>query len=132
MPATKKNEFWKLRKRHGKPPKYDDAETFRVDANRYFDYMIENPFKKEVIYSINGKTLKGYISKQRPFSITGFCVFLGIPKRSFYNMGKDERLMHIVTRVRDIIWVNQFEGACAGIFNANIIWRKLCLVEREV
>ena len=132
MPATKTNEFWKLRKRHGKPPKYDDAETFWIDACRYFENIIENPFKKEIIYSIKGKIVKGYITKQRPFSVTGFCVFLGIPKRSFYNMGKDARLMHIVTRVRDIIWVNQFEGACAGVFNANIVWRKLCLVEREV
>lgn len=131
MPATKNNKFWKLRKRHGKPPKYDEPETFWIDACR-FENIIENPFKKEVIYSFNGKIVKGYITKQRPFSVTGFCVFLGIPKRSFYNMGKDARLMHIVTRVRDIIWVNQFEGACAGIFNANIVWRKLCIVEREV
>ena len=96
-----------------------------------FDYIIDNPFTKEVIYSFNGKIVKGYISKQRPFSVTGFCVFLGIPKRSFYNMVEDARLMHIVTRVRDIIWLNQFEGACAGIFNLNVVWRKLCLVERE-
>jgi DNA-packaging protein gp3 len=132
MPATPKNEYWKLRKRHGKPPKYDDVETFWIDACKYFDYITDNPFKREVIYSFNGKIVKGYITKQRPFSVTGFCVFLDIPKRSFYNMAEDARLMHIVTRVRDIIWLNQFEGACAGIFNANIVWRKLCLVGREV
>lgn len=132
MPATPKNEYWKLRKRHGKPPKYDDAETFWVDACRYFENIIKNPFKKEVIHSFNGKIVKSYITKQRPFSVTGFCIFLGIPKRSFYNMAEDTRLMHIVTRVREIIWLNQFEGACAGIFNANIVWRKLCLVERAV
>jgi hypothetical protein len=131
MPAIKNNQYWQLRKRHGRPPKYDNAETFWVDACRYFDYITDNPFKKEVVGSCNGKIVRVYIDKQRTFSVTGLCLFLDIPKRSFYNMANDARLMHIFTRVRDIIWLNQFEGACAGIFNASIIYRKLSLESKS-
>jgi DNA-packaging protein gp3 len=131
MPATKNNQYWQLRKRHGKPPKYDNAETFWVDACRYFDHITDNPFKKQMIGSCSGKIVRYYLDKQRPFSVTGLCLFLDIPKRSFYNMAEDARLMHIVTRVRDIIWLNQFEGAVAGIFKESIVWRKLSLESKR-
>ena len=43
----------------------------------------------------------------------------------------DKGFIDIITRIEEIIETQQFEGASVGVFNANIIARKLGLVERQ-
>ena len=74
---------------------------------------------------------------QRPYSLTGLCIYLGTSSRwwsSFRSecMKKnDEDFLHVIARVEETIETQQFEGACVGAFNANIIARKLGLSDKQ-
>lgn len=43
----------------------------------------------------------------------------------------DEDFLHVIARVEETIETQQFEGACVGAFNANIIARKLGLSDKQ-
>lgn len=62
----------------------------------------------------------------------GLCVFLGISTSSFYKyyVG-DNDYVDIITRIREVIRTQKFEGAAAGFLNANIIARDLGLKEQH-
>ncbi len=65
-----------------------------------------------------------------PFSIPGLCTFLGISTKSFekYSHLPEYAKFHdVCAKITDIIFVQKFEGAVVGTFNAAIIIRDLGL-----
>lgn len=44
---------------------------------------------------------------------------------------EDKDLFEVITRIEEVIETHQFEGACTGVFNANIIARKLGLMNKQ-
>ncbi len=121
------NEYWKLRKQHGRHKRYTNAETLLNDAYRYFDYVMDNPLE-EVIF-VSGKRIT--VKRERPFTVTGLLLFIDLPKTSFYQMAKDSDLSYAYERIKSIIWVQKFQGACVGIFNPKIIARELYLYHKK-
>lgn len=133
MPAPKNNSFWKKRTKHGRDKIFATPEDFLASAYEYFEACDENPwFKKEAIKSGDMAGTLIDIPVQKPYSIQGLCIFIGITERTFLNYETEKAykdFFQVFTHVRDIIENNQMEGATVGAYNANIIARKLGLAD---
>lgn len=137
MAAPRGNKYWKLRSKHGRDILFETPEVLWEAACEYFNWCDRNPWNKnEAIKSGDnaGKIIK--VPTQRPYSLSGLCIYLNCNQGYFNDFKKnDERCTEdfsvIITRVEEIIETQQFEGATVGVFNANIIARKLGLVDKQ-
>lgn len=135
MAAPKGNEYYLLRSKDGRETEYQPAELLEV-ANGYFKWCLDNPLLEETIQKrkINRDEEiieKVTLNKMRPFTLQGFCNYAEICINTFKAYEDREEFMTVATRIRGIIEGHQFEGAAAGFLNANIIARKLGLVDRN-
>lgn len=153
MSWQKGNKYWKIRKKSGRDRKFT-PEDIEKQANRYFKYCMENPLREEIIvnkswieYTNEVLIVKGeeqivekkithpfsrtYISKMRPFTIQGFCNFIGLQSSTLNDYSKLEDYSSIVAHVYQIIYNQKFEGAAVGMLNSNIIARDLSLVDKQ-
>lgn len=153
MSAPKGNQFWMLRNKHGRDKLFATPELLWDAACEYFQWCDENPWTtKKAIQKVipmkrkEGKrtrvvneeqTQKEVTPVARPYSLTGLCIYVGASTmwwRNFKEACKkknDEDFLLVITRVEETIETQQFEGACVGAFNANIIARKLGLVDKQ-
>lgn len=134
MAAPKGNQFWKLRSKHGRDTLFSTPEILWEAACEYFEWCDKKPWKKnEAVKSgdKSGKIIK--VPTQRPYSMSGLCLYLGCNQSYFYQFKErcGEDFSNIITRIEDIIETQQFEGAVVGAFNANIIARKLGLADKK-
>lgn len=135
MAASKGNQYWQFREKHGRGFKYT-PETFWEEAVKYFEWIsTQDWIKKEAIKGGDkaGSTMN--VPIQKPMCIGSFCLFLDIDDNTFYRYEKEEGyedFWEIARTARRIIESNQFEGATVGIFNANIIARKLGLGDKKI
>jgi len=133
MAAPKGNQFWKMRSKHGRDKIFSSPEIFLEAAYEYFEYCDNNPILK--YDAIRGGNNAGELIKipiQRPYSILGLCSFVHITHQTFRVYEKDENykdFITVFTHIREIIEENQLSGATVGIYNANIVARKLGLGE---
>lgn len=136
MPAPKGHKRWgNPRKRRKYTP-----EQLWESACEYFQWCDDNPFyeveqiKRNVQIAVCGAIDTNCINsltnriirlpKIRPYTIQGFCNHLNIKKQTFYNYSTKkygETYFDVSTRIREIIYDQQFCGAASGLFNANII-----------
>ena len=138
MAAPKGNRFWELRSKHGRDTLFASPELLWDSACEYFEYIESNPFEEDVVFHSNGIITHDVANKKRPFTLMGLCLFLGCNTKYFndfeevLNKRNDTLSLgfsEIVTRIREIIYNQKFEGAVTGFFNANIIARELGLKE---
>lgn len=131
MGAPKGNQFWKLRSKHGRDKIFKSPEIFLESAYEYFDKADENPWNKmEVVKSGENAGQLLPVPTQKPYTIQGLCIFLGITEDTFRNYERDDSykdFFEVFTYVRNIIENQQLEGATVGAYNANIVARKLGL-----
>ena len=136
MGAPTGNEFWKLRSKHGRDKLFQSPELLWDAAEEYFQWSVDNPLI-EIDYK--GKdALKVQIPKMRAFTIQGLCLYLGVNIQylnDFENSLKDKSLQinkdfsSVITRIKESIYHQKFQGAAAGFLNPNIIARDLGLKE---
>lgn len=150
MAAPKGNRFWELRSKHGREKLFSTPELLWEAACEYFQWCDENPWlsKKAIQKSVPKKRgKKGIVTEQltqqevsptaRPYSLTGFCIYVGASTMWWRNFKEgckstnDEDFLIVIARVEETIETQQFEGACVGAFNANIIARKLGLADKQ-
>lgn len=135
MGAPKGNSFWKLRSKHGRDKIFSSPEMFLEAAYEYFEQCDKNPWNKmEVVKTGENAGQLLPVPTQKPYSITGLCIFLGITYFTFrrYEENEDYKdFSTVFTHVRDIVETNQLEGATVGAYNANIVARKLGLVDKS-
>lgn len=131
MPAPIGNEYYKIRSKDGRGRKYETREELVEGINGYFDYCLNNPHRGQVSYHFQGIITKDTEEKMRSFSIEGLCVYLEICRTTFLEYEKNEDFTEVITRTREIIEMQQFEGAVSGFLNANLIARKLGLVDKS-
>ncbi len=135
MAAPKKNSFWKLRSKHGRDKIFETPDDFLKVAYKYFKLCDKNPWHHNEVVKTGkdaGKILP--VPTQRPYTIEALCRFCHITHKTFLNYEKEESykdFLQVFTHVREIIENNQFEGATVGAYNANIIARKLGLVDKQ-
>lgn len=116
------------------PKKYTAEELWEV-ACKYFDWAEKSSIKMaEPIKSGLGAGTMINVPHRRPLSIERLCIYADINTQTFYNYEKikdDKTYLDVCTRIRQIIDDNQFEGGMVGQFNANIVTRKLGLVDKQ-
>lgn len=131
MAAPKGNEYYRLRSKDGRDRIFKKPEELAKACNEYFDWIHNNPLQDQHIFSSYGNISKGTTNRMRSMSLEGLCNFLDISMDTFKNYAKREGFLVVTTRARQIIDAQQFEGAASGVFNANIISRKLGLSDKQ-
>ena len=131
MAAPKGNQFWKLADPEclGKPRLFKTPTDLWNSVKPYFEWVDENPIIKQSTNTTSKGTFHNEESLQKPYTWMGLYVFLGVSHLDFYKEKED--FLGIYTHIGNIIRNQKFEGATAGIFNANIIARDLGLKEQQ-
>jgi hypothetical protein len=145
MPAPKGHPLWG---NPCKPKKYSPGKLWEGSL-KYFEWCDENPIMvteqtkmPQRLDASMMKTMKPAMIKQflkqvvelphqRCYSIEGLSLFLDINPDTFYTYAKLETYSEICTRIKHIINTQHFEGGMAGTFNANIVTRKLGLIDKS-
>lgn len=126
------NQWWKRRSKHGRDVIFSDPNKMWEAACEYFEFADSNLLKSEKVF---GTGLRMNEAKMRPFSLKGLCIFLGVNERYFTqfkaSIACTEDFSTIISMIEDVIYQQQYDGAAAGLLNANIISRSLGLVNRE-
>lgn len=131
MQFEKGNEYWKLRTKDGRDRIYTKPEELADAANGYFQFCIDNPMLSEELFHSQGLVTSAQAKKMRPFTLTGLCNYIDIAVSTFQSYEKNPDFSAIITRIRQIIETQQFEGAASGFLNPNIIARKLGLTDKS-
>lgn len=121
-------EFYKIPHPGGRP-KVLTPDQLRQKANEYFSWCIENPLKEEEVVKYKEYFEIAEVSKPRVFTIQGLCMFIGIGSSTFYDYEGRPEFAEIISRIRNVIYHQKFEGAAAGFFKENLIIRDLKLKE---
>ena len=140
MSAPEGNQFWKLRSKHGRDKLFTTPELMWEAACNYFQWCVDNPMQEESIIKYKDSYEKANTSKLRAFTMEGMCHYLDCNKGYFSDFAnsikdKDDELSKdfsvIITRIREIIYRQKFEGAASGFLNANIIARDLGIADKQ-
>ena len=134
MAAPKGNQFWKQRSKHGRDKLFATPELLWEAACEYFAWCDNNPYyKHEAIKA--GQRCGDIIDipTQRPYSLSGFLFYIGASNSYWYDFKSagHKDFSSIINDIEKVIETQQFEGATVGIFNANIIARKLNLTDKQ-
>jgi hypothetical protein len=134
--APKGNKFWELRSKHGRDRLFATPELFWEAACEYFKWIEDNPL---IAVDFKGKDAERVeIPHTRPLTIQGLCLYLDCNVMYFNNFetsikGKDDEVSRgfsiILSRIRETIYRQKFEGAACGFYNPLLISRDLGLAE---
>lgn len=141
MGAPKGNNFWELRSKHGRSKLFESPELLWEAACEYFQWCIDNPFKKSEAKVINIGDYQSEVKiinldVMRPFTMNGLCNYLDCSTSYFRVFKCEERankeeFLTVITRIEETIYDQKFSGAASGFFNANIIARDLGLTDKK-
>lgn len=148
--------YWEWRKKVGRPKNIKTPQELWDLACEYFQTVDENPIllQEQKRGSVNmPRSAEGIDPKlmeqiinpvisletQRPYTWTGLESYLFEQRHVIldledYRYNRDGRYSEyggIIRAIDRIIFTQKFEGAAAGIFNANIIARDLGLVDKS-
>lgn len=128
MAAPKNNTYWRLRAKHGRDKKLTPDELWD-GASEYFRWCEETPLLESVLMQRTGEIMQ--LPKMRAFTFKGLAIHLGITSVNLAEYENDEGYRSILTRIREIIETQKYEGAAAGFLNPNIIARDLGLIDKK-
>ena len=137
MAAPKNNQFWKIRSSHGVEAIFTDPQKMWDAACEYFEWVDANPWVKVETRSKPNGDESTTTPTERPYTIGGLCVFLGVHSKYFNNFkttktyAENKDFADIITRIEEIIYTQKFEGAAVGAFNATIMSRELGLTDKQ-
>lgn len=136
MAAPKGNKFWKLRAKHGRDKLFESPELLWQAACEYFEWCDKNPLKEEKAFAYQGVITKEDVNLMRAYTLKGLCFYLNCSESYFRefksNVPKDgEDFLTVIDDIEKIIYNQKFEGAAAGLLNANIIARDLGLTDKK-
>jgi hypothetical protein len=131
------DKFWEARAKNGRPKIFSTPTDLWDACVEYFEYNSKRSVNK--VDFRGGFATRVVIPTPTPMTIEGLCLFLGVNTKYLWDfkdgLKKDdihfEGFSEIITRVEGIIFQQQYEGASAGMYNANIIARKLGLTDKK-
>lgn len=130
MTFTSGNRFWENRTEHGRKKLFESPEILWKECVKYFTWCASNPLL-DVQY-VGKDAHRVEVPKMRAFTWTGLELFLDIESLRWYKTSESHSdFLHIITHIDKIIFTQKFEGAAAGMLNANIIARDLGLVDKK-
>jgi len=148
MAAPKGNKFWELRSKHGRDKLFATPQLMWEAACEYFQWCNDNPLI-EVQYVGGGKRVR--VPKIRPYTLQGLTSYMdthtvyfnhfeaALNKKRLYAIAEgatvqftetDEDFYQVCTRIREVIFRQQFEGAASGFLKENIIARSLGIADK--
>lgn len=131
MGAPAGNQFWKQRTKHGRDKLFSDSKVLEMECEAYFEWCDSNPWvKNEAVKAGDHFGELVHVPTVRPYTIKGLCLYLDIDETTLSDYEKNKDFSRIISRVKNIIYTQKFEGATVGAFNANIISRELGLTEK--
>lgn len=125
------NQVWKLRKSHGRKPRFESPEGLELECEDYFQWVNDNPMLAVELVKFRDSVTQVQVPKMRVMSITGLCLFLGISYESWRQHRSKPDFIAVITRVESIIYTYKFEGATAGLLNAKTISREISLTSNR-
>lgn len=133
MAAPEGNSFWKMRTKHGRDAMFDDAEKLREACCEYFQWTEDNPLWEDKVGFYEGAATHTDTAKMRAMTISGLCLYLGIGPDTWRDWrGKRDDLTAVIRWADEVIKTQKFQGAAAGLLNANIIARDLGLSDKQL
>ncbi len=131
MAAPSGNQFWKLRSKHGRDILFATPELLWDACVEYFEATDARKWTKKDW--VGKDAVEVDRETDTPYTITGLCLYLNCNRGYFSDFKKtcSQDFSVIVSRVEDIIFTQQFEGASVGVYNGNIIARNLGLIEKS-
>ena len=135
MAAPKGNEFWKLRSKHGRDKLFTSPELLWEAACEYFEWCAKTPLHKSEAFAYQGKIKLKSVPIMRAMTMGQLCFYLHSDESYFrkFKSQLNETNKDFFTVIHDIeqtIYSQKFQGAAAGLLNANIIARDLGLSEK--
>lgn len=131
MKLLTEKEYYRLRSKSGRDRVFKSPKALIDACNDYFEWCIDNPMIEEKVFQHQGRPVTAETHRTRPFTLEGLCNHIDISLATFKAYEEHEALKNVATRIRQIIDNQQFEGVAAGMLNANIIARKLGLVDKK-
>jgi len=132
MGATKGNQWWKLRSKHGRDRLFESPELLWESACEYFQWCDENPWL--AVKSGTNSSGSFYEEKptERPYSLAGWFVYIGCSDNWLREFKKvcDKDFLRVIEQIELTIQKQQWEGATVGAFKENIIARTLGLQDK--
>lgn len=148
MAAPKGNNFWERRSKHGRNKLFANEKLLWKAACEYFHDTVNDPFvqeeKKYKHIEVDGdddvkmdEVETKRVKTARPFTLMGLCLYLGCNEAYFRQFKLDkvkctEGFSTVISNIENVIEKQLFEGASVGIYNANLISRKLGLADKMV
>lgn len=128
--APKNNQFWKERTKHGRDKLFESPEVLWDAACQYFEWCDQNPLISVEYLGKDARMKK--VPKMRAYTWSGLELYLDVYSlRDYRTNEKYKDFSQIITRIEAIIYTQKFEGAAAGMLNANIIARDLSLSDKS-
>lgn len=124
--APKGNQYWRARKSHGQPKKFQTPTDLWDRAADYFSWVEQNPLYKPVYFYDRGSVIKSKIPVMRPLSIRGLSLHLGISVQTFLNYERRESCrdyFEVCERIRMVIDNYNYTRAVAGLLNPCVLAR---------
>lgn len=126
------NDLWNTRSSAGPKPKFANGDDLWAACCEYFAWMSGRPLMEAKAFSYEGNVTIADLPHMRAMTLASLCVFLDIGFSTWDDWRKDRPdLSEVITRVERIIFAQKFEGAAAGLLNANIIARDLGLADKK-
>lgn len=146
----KGNQQWQRRSKHGPDKTFKSPALLLQAFNDYYVWNNENPLKEQKAMVTSNGTGAGSdieyaeLNKMRAMTIIGFCLFCGVNSeywRTFKHQLKENSVNtpallsdynSVIKFIEDAIYTQKFEGASAGLLNANLISRDLGLADKMI
>lgn len=126
------NDLWNTRSSAGPKPKFAKADDLWTACCEYFAWMSDRPLLEGKAFAYEGHITMAELPHMRAMTLASLCVFLDISFSTWDEWRKERPdLSEVITRVERIIFAQKFEGAAAGLLNANIIARDLGLTDKR-
>lgn len=141
--AMQGNEWWKLRTTHGRKRIFETPAVLVQAAQEYFEAEDKNIWYESKPMNTRGRIKMQRIPHRVPYSIHGLSIFLNVSTSFWKFFRKDQQekasngvelakdFISVIQKIEDMIYKQQYDGANAGFFNANIIARALGLADRQ-
>ena len=117
------NQFWKLRGDLSETGKKLTPEEVVTKAQEYIDRCINEPLKEQDFRGKDANEIR--VDRMRAMTLEGLYFHLDISKETWRRWRSEEKYSGIITRIENLMFTYDFEGAAANMLNPNTIARKL-------
>lgn len=109
-----------------RPRKIVSPEQLIARFEQYAEFVEQTPLFEDKVFKTDRGVVQEKLRKDRPMTIAGFCLFLGITSQAWRYWRKNRKDLAVaIELIENAVFVYKFERAAIGIFKANIISREL-------